>query len=594
MLNTLPDMFFERIKYMNSDKNIFYTKINDEYIPYKLNEFLKDIYKVIIFLRSAGIDKGDRISIISENRTEWAAVDFACIFMNVITVPVYTSLSGPQTEYILKDSISKICFVSNSFQLEKLLSQKVNLPDLKDIVVFNEIDTEKFQSGEVKNFQDIINSNINTSEKEIIEYLASLSLHLKNRDLVTIIYTSGTTGIPKGVMLSHKNLSSNIQSCREVLTIDESDRFLSYLPYSHAYERVAGYYLAFFSGAEIYYAQSIDTLSVQLKEVKPTIVITVPRLLDKIYNRLMKSSESMESALQKKIFLWAVETAKSKNANKSSLKWKIADKLVYKKIRDRTGNCIRFFASGGGALNKNIGEFFDNVGIMILEGYGLTETSPVISVNHPDHNKYGTVGKPLNGVQIRLTAENEIIVKGDLVMEGYYKDESSTSEVIQNGWLFTGDIGEIDSEGFLKITDRKKALFKSSGGKYISPTQIEEIVSHLPFIENLVVIGNERMYVTALISPEKTELTEFAGKKGVTFNSYAELLKDEKLIKLIQKEIDTVQKELSNYERIRKFTFIEKPFSIESGELTPTMKVKRNFVSKLYEKEINEMYVNAD
>ncbi|HAY34468.1 MAG TPA: long-chain fatty acid--CoA ligase [Ignavibacteria bacterium] len=594
MLNTLADLFFNRIKNMDYGKNIFYTKVNDEYIPYKLNEFLKDIYKVIIYFRSAGIEKGDRISIISENRTEWAAVDFACIFMNVITVPVYTSLSGQQTEYILKDSASKICFVSNSFQLEKLLMQKANLPDLKEIVVFNEIDPQKYQSAGIKKFQDIINSNINTSETEIIEYLSSVSSHIKNRDLVTIIYTSGTTGIPKGVMLSHKNLSSNIQSCKEVLTIDESDRFLSYLPYSHAYERVAGYYLAFFSGAEIYFAQSIDTLSVQLKEVKPTIVITVPRLLDKIYNRLMKSSETMNSTLQKNIFLWAVNLAKSKNANRNSLKWKLADNLVFKKIRDRTGNCIRFFVSGGGALNKNTGEFFDNVGIMILEGYGLTETSPVISVNHPDHNKYGTVGKPINGVEVRLTAENEIIVKGDLVMEGYYKDEASTSDVIQNRWLFTGDIGEIDSDGFLKITDRKKALFKSSGGKYISPTQIEEIVSHLPYIENLIVIGNERMYVTALISPEKSELTAFAGKNGITFNSYSELLNDKKLIKLIQKEIDSAQKELSNYERIRKFKLIEKPFTIETGELTPTMKVKRNFVSKLYEKEIEEMYVNAD
>jgi len=475
----------------------------------------------------------------------------------------------------------------------KIIAQKNNLPSLEKIIVFNETDTNKYSSEPVKNFSEIIDANVNTSTKEIIDFLRSVSAHIKLHDLVTIIYTSGTTGIPKGVMLSNKNLSSNIQACMEVLTINESDRFLSYLPYSHGYERVAGYYLAFFSGAEIYFAQNIDTLSIQLKEVKPTIVITVPRLLDKIYNRLMKSPESMKSDFQKKIFLWAVEIAKDKSISKKSIKWKIADRLVYKKIRDKTGNYIRFFVSGGGALNKNIGEFFDRIGLMVLEGYGLTETSPVIAVNHPDDNRYGTVGKILNGVQLRFTDENEITVKGDLVMEGYYKDENSTSETIKDGWLYTGDIGELDSEGFLKITDRKKSLFKSSGGKYISPTQIEEIVSHLDFIENILVIGNERMYVSALIVPDKNELISFAKKNEISNNKYSELLKDTKLIKLIQKEIDTVQKDLANYERIRKITLLEKPFTIESGELTPTMKVKRNVVGKLYEKEIEEMYKNA-
>jgi len=593
MKSTLYEMFFDKASKLNPDKNIFYTKIDDEYIPKTFGEFLNDIYKVTLYFRSEGISKGDRIAIISENRTEWAAVDFACIFMNVISVPVYTSISGSQMEYILKDSFAKICFVSNSHLLEKIIAQKNNLPSLEKIIVFNETDTNKYSSEPVKNFSEIIDVNVNTSTKEIIDFLRSVSAHIKLHDLVTIIYTSGTTGIPKGVMLSNKNLSSNIQACMEVLTINESDRFLSYLPYSHGYERVAGYYLAFFSGAEIYFAQNIDTLSIQLKEVKPTIVITVPRLLDKIYNRLMKSPESMKSDFQKKIFLWAVEIAKDKSISKKSIKWKIADRLVYKKIRDKTGNYIRFFVSGGGALNKNIGEFFDRIGLMVLEGYGLTETSPVIAVNHPDDNRYGTVGKILNGVQLRFTDENEITVKGDLVMEGYYKDENSTAETIKDGWLYTGDIGELDIEGFLKITDRKKSLFKSSGGKYISPTQIEEIVSHLDFIENILVIGNERMYVSALIVPDKNELISFAKKNEISNNKYSELLKDTKLIKLIQKEIDTVQKDLANYERIRKITLLEKPFTIESGELTPTMKVKRNVVGKLYEKEIEEMYKNA-
>ncbi|MBS1517200.1 MAG: long-chain fatty acid--CoA ligase [Bacteroidetes bacterium] len=589
MSNTLPEMFFDYVRKFDPEKEIFFTKLDDDYIPFSLNEFVKDVYKVINYFRANGINKGDRISIISENRKEWAVVDFACIFMNIISVPVYTSLSAEQTEYILRDSSAKVCFVSGSFLLEKVLSRIEDLPELKNMVVFNDINPDNYNRN-IKLFSDIIDSGINNSFKEIIDSLDVLSSHIKNRDLVTIIYTSGTTGNPKGVMLSHKNLSSNLLACRKVLTINESDRFLSYLPYSHAYERLAGYYLAFFSGAQIYFAQSIETLSVQMREVRPTIIITVPRLLDKLYSRIMKSPEDLSSGIQKKIFLAAISTAKDGSISKKSLRWKLADKLVYRKIREKTGGALRFLVSGGGALNKNIGEFFERIGLTVLEGYGMTETSPVISVNSPGSNKYGTVGKPLQGVQLRFTSENEITVKGDLVMEGYYMDPASTSETIKDGWLYTGDIGEMDSDGFLKITDRKKSLFKSSGGKYVSPTHIEEIVSHIDYIENVMVIGNERLFVTALIVPVKNELIKFAKDNGIIHDSFRELVRDKNLIKLIKRDIDSAQSALSNYERIRKFILTERSFAVESGELTPTMKIKRAFVEKLYKDEIDEMY----
>ena len=554
---------------------------------------IRKIYRLINFFKRSGLKESDKIAIISENSVEWVIFDFACMYLKLISIPIYTSLSVSQIKFILENSESKICFVSNSLLLEKVLKIKPELPGLKNVVVFKNTDLKKYENDSVISFQDITNEETGISDQEITDTLKKLSSEVTGRDTLTIIYTSGTTGIPKGVMLSHKNIYSNIQACQKVLTIDENDTFLSYLPYSHSYERTAGYYLALFCGAKIYYAQNIDTIAKQLTEAKPTIVITVPRLLDKIYNKLLNSSESMEEGLKKKLFLWAINIASETNDTKmrNSFKYKIADKLVFKKIRAKTGGNIRFFVSGGGALNKITGEFFDNIGITIIEGYGLTETSPVISVNKPDKNKYGTVGEPLEGVSVKLTEENEILIKGDLVMEGYYKDEVNTNEMIKDGWLYTGDIGEIDSDGYLKITDRKKSLMKTSGGKYVSPTHIEDLLMRVGYFENVSVIGNERMYITALIVPDKTLMTNYAVKNNISFNSYSDLLKDNDLLKLIRKDIDKVQSDLANYEKVRKFTLLENSFSIENGELTPTMKIKRKFVEEKFKDEIEKMYL---
>ncbi|MEO8446132.1 MAG: AMP-binding protein, partial [bacterium] len=585
MEKTLTGLFTDYIEKINPDKKLFFTKEEVQYIPYTSSELVRDIYSVIKFFHSIGLKENDSVAIISENRTEWVAVDFACMFMKLVSIPVYTSLAVSQIEYILKNSDAKVCFVSNTLLLEKVLSVYPRLTDLKRIIVFNndfnKVDITKFRNDIVSSFKDVIIDH-ELSHSELIKKLKEFSGSIGPADLVTIIYTSGTTGIPKGVMLSHRNIHSNILSCQNVLTINDKDVFLSFLPYSHAYERTAGYYLAFFCGAVIYYAQNIDTIARQLPETQPTIVITVPRLLDKIYNKLMKSGDDMDDGFKKKIFLWAIEFAKQPDINKKSFKWKIADKLVYKKIREKTGSRIRFFASGGGALNKGIGKFFDNIGIMILEGYGMTEASPVISVNHPEKNKYGTVGKPVEGVSIKLSHENEILISGELVMEGYYKDEASTEDMIRDNWLHTGDVGEIDGDGYVRITDRKKSLIKTSGGKYVAPTQIEDLLSRLTYIENIMVIGNERMYVTALLVPEKNELQAFAKKNNVAFNSYTDLISNKQLYKLISKDIDALQKDLASHESVRKFVLLEEPFSIDSGELTPTMKVKRKFVEEKF------------
>lgn len=590
MKHTLTDLFLEFAGKNIFDRDIFYTKEDDEYNALTFGDLTRQIYNVIQYLKKSGINEGDKVAIISENRVEWVVTDIACMFLKLISIPVYTSLSAEQVKYIINDSESKVCFVSNSLQLDKALRIKNEIRIPYRIVVYNELELSNFKDSNIVLFNSI--SDIETPAKdEITNELMQLSDQINENDIVTIIYTSGTTGTPKGVMLTHKNVYSNVVSCRKVLTINEKDTFLSFLPYSHAYERTAGYYLAFFSGARIYYAQSIETIAKQLPEANPTIVITVPRLLDKIYAKLMKSGEDMEEGLKKKIFNWAIQLASINGVNKSSLKWKIADKLVYKKIRAKTGNNLRFFVSGGGALNKSVGKFFDNIGIQVIEGYGLTETSPVVSVNPPLKNKYGTVGIPLENVRVKLSDENEILVSGDLIMKGYYKDKEATDSIIKEGWLYTGDIGEIDNEGYIKITDRKKALIKTSGGKYVAPTMIEDMISSLKYVENVMIIGNERMYVTALIVPVEQELKELAEKNGISFNTYSELLINEALHKLITNDINGIQKDLAHHERVRRFTLIESPFSIETGELTPTLKVKRKAVEEKYKDLIESMYL---
>lgn len=592
MDKTLTHLFTEYIAKTGMSKETFFTKVDDDYIPFSNKDLIHQIYNLINFFREHNLSEGDKVAIISENCTEWVAVDFACMFMKLISIPIYTSQSLLQIEYILDNSESAICFVSNTNLLSKVMQLRNNLPCLKDVVAFKNADTSKYFNENISLFSEIVNRHDFISEKIITDFLTELSEKISDSDILTMIYTSGTTGVPKGVMLTHKNIYSNITACQKVLVIDDKDTFLSYLPYSHSYERTTGYYLPLFCGAKIYYAQNIDTIAKQLTETNPTIVITVPRLLDKIYNKLNNSSEEMKDGFKKKIFSWAIDIARSGNIDiKKSLKWKAADKLVYRKIREKTGGRIRFFVSGGGALNKSIGDFFEMTGIEILEGYGMTETSPVITVNPPHKNKYGTVGLPLSGVEVRLSEENEILVKGELVMKGYYKDELATNETIKDGWLYTGDIGQFDSDGYLMITDRKKSLMKTSGGKYVSPTQIEDLILSLQYVENAMVIGNERMYITAIMTADKSGMIKFAERNNISFGTFSELLSNRALLKLIQKDIDSLQKDLANYERIRKFTLIENHFSIEGGELTPTLKVKRKFVEEKFKDEIDNMYL---
>jgi long-chain acyl-CoA synthetase len=586
---TLVQLLIDSIKKFDVMQDILFTKKNDAYEGINRFEIVNYALCIKKYLESLNLKENSNLAIISENRVEWVITDLACILSRNRTVPIYPSLSADSIKYILIDCKADIVFVSTGLQLDKILSIRKDCPDLKYIISFNSVERAN-EKEHIISFQNIFCEKKTASKNEILEKLEIISDYVLDDDLLTIIYTSGTTGVPKGVMLTHKNIYSNIETFPDVLNVDEKEVFLSYLPYSHIFERTAGYYLPFFAGSKVYYAQSIDTIALQMIEVKPTIIITVPRLLDKIYNKLMKTAVDMDNGYKKNIYNWGLKIASTHWNNKNSAKWKLANKLVFSKIREKTGGKLNLFCSGGGALNKTVGEFFEGIGIVTLEGYGLTETSPVVSVNRMRKNKYGTVGVPMNGVQVKIAQDGEILVKGDIVMKGYFNQPDETAESIIDGWFHTGDIGEFDSDGFLKITDRKKSLFKSSGGKYIAPTHIEELVSNLPYIDQIIVIGNERMYVTALIVPDVSELKNLAKNNNINIEFESDLFTNPVILKTVEKGINDAQKNLATYEKIRKFNLLQTPFTIEGGELTPTLKIKRKFVEEKYRHLIEKMY----
>ncbi len=428
----------------------------------------------------------------------------------------------------------------------------------------------------------------------------NLSL-IKPADVCTIIYTSGTTGEPKGVVLTHHNILSNVRAALESFPISNKDVFLSFLPLCHIFERMAGYYTAFSAKCPVCYAESIETVAQNLIEIKPTIMTTVPRLFERIHSKIIKNVESQPEKKQK-IFYWAMDAGKRyKEAEKKgkipltlSLQYKLADKLVYKKLQEKTGGNLRFFISGGAALPRALGEFFEAIGIIIVEGYGLTESSPVIAANRVEEYKFGSVGKPFPGVQIKIAPDGEILAKGPNIMQGYYKNKKETEATIKDGWLYTGDIGVFDADGFLIITDRKKHLFKTSAGKYIAPTPIESMFLASKYIDQFVLIGDRRMFLTALIVPDFEAVKEYADARKIPYEKVEDLVRDEEIYKMLDKEMDQFQKKLANYERVRKFVLLDRPFTIESGEITPSLKIKRKYVEERYQDLIEQMYQSLD
>jgi long-chain acyl-CoA synthetase len=595
--NTIPELFvFLTENYgKKTTKNLMYRKVAGKYEGISYVEFKEQTENIAFGLSALGIKKDDKVAIISENRPEWVYSDMAILGLGAVDVPIYPSLTAESIEFILNNSESKGVILSTKFQLNKVLKIKHNLRSVKFIIVLNETENnheEKF----IYTFSEA--QDMGKTMKAHDPYLFRNSIKaVKENDLCTIIYTSGTTGEPKGVMLTHHNIISNVRSALENFPISETDVFLSFLPLCHIFERMAGYYTGFASGGQIYYAESIETVAQNLLEVHPTIVTSVPRLFERIYSKIIKNVESQPEKKQK-IFNWAIETGKAyAQAKKAgtvsialSIKQKLADKLVFTKLREKTGGNLRFFISGGAALSRHLGEFFEAVGLKIIEGYGLTESSPVIAANKVDDYKFGTVGKPFPGVEVKIASDGEILARGPNIMQGYYKNKKETDEVLRDGWLHTGDIGVFDADGFLMITDRKKHLFKTSTGKYIAPTPIENLFLSSKYIDQFVLIGDRRMFLSALIVPDFEAIKEYADSHKIKYDTIEELMSMKEIYDLFDKDMSQFQKKLANFEKIRKFKLLPRPFSIETGEITPSMKIKRKFVEDQYAQLIEEMY----
>ncbi|MGB5530294.1 MAG: long-chain fatty acid--CoA ligase, partial [Ignavibacteriaceae bacterium] len=562
--NTIPELY----TFLTEDYGIkkggyaIQRKVDNVYkgITYKELKAETDLFAY--GLSELGLKKNDSVALISENRPEWVYADFAMQLLGIINVPLYPSLTSDSIEYILNDSESKAIIVSTGFQLNKVLKVLKNCRHLKHIIILNEHEEGDGQD-KVLTFMQVQEKG-KVRKKSHPEFLNKSSEEINENDVCTIIYTSGTTGEPKGVILTHKNIISNVNAALQIFPITKDDIFLSFLPLCHIFERMAGYYTAFAAGCTIYYAESIEKVAINLQEAKPTLMTSVPRLFERIQSRIIKNVES-QSVTKQKIFYWALNIGKQYvAANKKgsipftlSAKHKVADKLVFKKLRERTGGRLRFFISGGAALSKELGEFFEAVGLQIVEGYGLTESSPVIAANKPDDYKFGTVGKPLPGVEVKIASDGEILARGPNIMKGYYKKKKETEETIVNGWLHTGDIGVFDSEGFLMITDRKKHLFKTSAGKYIAPTPIENIFLSSKYIDQFVLIGDKRMFLSALIVPDYEALKEYADAHKIPYTSESELTGNDRIYKLIEDDMGKLQKKLANYERVRKFALLD-------------------------------------
>ena len=550
------------------------------------------VYLLAKAIENYGLKPGDAAAIISETRFEWVIADFACIVKQIVTVPVYSTMTSEQIKFILEHSNSRLCFVSTNLMAEKVSAVFDELPKLEKIITFNKTEqrTENIISFEELIYEELLEESTAYNERSADEFLDKSAKEQSLEELLTIIYTSGTTGTPKGVCLSHRNVLANVKQCIDSFPVLPEDRFLSFLPLAHTYERTAGYYLPLYVGSTIYYAKNIDTLAAQMTEIKPTIVLSVPILFSRIQTRLMKNIDGM-SVLKKTLTKNAIKVGKKFRTNKNNPLWKLADKRVFSIIRERTGGEIKFFISGGSALNKETAEFFDSIGLLILQGYGMTEASPVISVNRLDKNVFGTVGKPLANVEVKIAGDGEILVKGDNVMLGYYKNEKDTGEMIISGWLHTGDIGEFDSNGNLKITDRKKTLIKTAGGKYISLTHIEENLERSEYIDQVVSFASDdKHFVSALIVPNIDKLEEIAKKVDVKYSSISELVENDVINNFYESEIDVLQRPLAKYERVRKFALLDRPFTIESGELTPTLKIKRKVVEQKHKELIESFY----
>ena len=585
-----PTRLFDFIEYQNINaplEKAFTTKYNGVWESLNTQQFCEQAHQISRALLNLGINAQDKIAMISStNRTEWNLIDTGLLAIGAVNVPIYPTISSEDYEYILNHSESQYCFVSDQEVYEKVIAIKDKVKSLKKIYSF---DTIKGCS----NWKELLEMGTSSDQDEAVQKRKDAVLP---SDLATIIYTSGTTGTPKGVMLSHDNVVSNVLSSskRLPLTIGEASA-LSFLPICHIFERVI-LYIYMYNSVSVYFAESLDKIADNLREIKPNVMTAVPRLLEKVYDKIYARGAEL-SGIKQKLFYWAVDLGLQyepygQNGAWYEFKLKIAKKLILSKWQEALGGNLELIASGSAALQPRLARIFTAAGMTLVEGYGLTETSPVISVNDMRNNffKIGSVGQIIDGVTVKIAEDGEILCKGPNVMMGYYKEQEKTAEVMTGDFFHTGDIGEIDANGFLKITDRKKEMFKTSGGKYIAPQVIENQMKQSLFIEQIMVVGESRKMPTALIQPNIEYITQWLDNKGIKTNSLQEACKETSLLEAIQKDIDEHNEKFGAWEQIKRFELIPEEWSIDEGHLTPTMKLKRKVVKEKYNSIIEKMY----
>jgi long-chain acyl-CoA synthetase len=593
-LRTLCDIFYYSVDTYRKSEHLK-VKRGGEWRAISSAEFLSAVEELSMGLRALGVEKGDRVAILCENRPEWAYADLATLTAGATDTPVYCTLTPPQVLYILNDSESKVAFVSSAVQAAKVAEVRGQARCLRHVIRMDEAPIEGTLSLEELRAKG---RAALARDKDAVRRRAA---EVKPDDLATLIYTSGTTGDPKGVMLTHANLVSNVLASGKAFnnSFGPYDTALSFLPLCHSFERTAGHNFMLYAGATIAYAESVEKVPENMLEVRPTVMCSVPRLYEKMYARI-NEKVAADPPLRRRIFAWAMGVGRRVFRHTVEgtppglllrLQFALADKLVFSKIKARTGGRLRVFISGGAPLAREIAEFFGAAGMVILEGYGLTETSPVISVNRPDRLKPGTVGLPVEGVEVKIAEDGEILTRGPHVMKGYYKKVEATAEAIdKEGWFHTGDIGILDRDGFLVITDRKKDILVTSGGKNIAPQPIENKIKTNPFFAEIVMIGNCRNFPSALVVPNFEQLERWARAKGIACKSREELVGNAQVLGHYEGLIAELSRDLAPFEKIKKVSLLTREFSLEAGELTPTLKVKRRVVEEKYKAAIDRMY----
>jgi long-chain acyl-CoA synthetase len=589
---------FERALRLHARADVLNYKREGLWRSISSEDFVRRVRRVALGLYALGLRRGDRAGLLSESSPEWVIVDLGCQYAGVVNVPVYPTLAPPQVCYITGDSGARLLFIENREAYERVRESVEVCAGLTHVVLMR---------GEAAGVEGLLTLGELEARGAELErarplLLEELSDAVGAEDLATIIYTSGTTGEPKGVMLTHWNVVSNLTATSERLAFTPEDVVLSVLPLSHVFERGA-MYMYLHHGAKIYFAESMERIGDNMREVHPTLVVAVPRLFEKIYERI-KDKAAAGGQVKTAMLMWAVGTGKRWARLASgkrrvpaglALQHAVASKLVFSKWREGVGGEMRLFLSGGAALPEELGLIFYGAGLPIVQGYGLTETSPVITVNDAEDNRIGTVGRPIHHVEVRTAADGEIETRGPNVMRGYYNKPEATREVFtDDGWFKTGDIGHLDAEGYLSITDRKKELFKTSGGKYIAPQPIEQRIKKSRFVNQVVLVGNGRKFAAALIVPDWEMLRSYAQHKGLDLKTTAEFCRHPRILDLYQRQVDSLTQDLSRFERVKRVALIERELTVGGGELTPTLKVKRRVVDEKYRDVIDRLYAEAE